>query len=108
MSRSYRIEVEAKGICVQVLIKVMNRFMWKDMWSAENNDISYFTSNGCLSGGQSEEEAHAQIYARLKAINPDALIKTRWLCLEDRPYSEYGDNNEKEVKEKNDRQILIT
>ena len=92
MSRSYRVEVEAKGICIQELIKVMSAFMWEDIWSMEKNGIAYFSSDGCLSGGQSEEEAHKQIYAKLKAINPNALIKTRWTYLEDLPYSEYGDD----------------
>lgn len=92
MSRSYRVEVEATGICVQELVKVMARFMWNDDWSTEKNGIAYFSSDGCLSGGQSEEEAHKQIYDELKQLNPQALIKTRWTYLEDLPYSEYGDD----------------
>ena len=91
MSRAYKVEVEAKGICVQELVRVMTGFMWADTWATECNGLAYFSGEGCLSGGQSEEEAHAEIYAALKAINPKALICTRWICLEDLPRTEYGD-----------------
>ena len=94
MSRSYRVEVEAKGICVRELCKVMSRFMWAEMYSCEHGEIAYFSAEGCLSGGQSEEDAHDQIIKALKSINPKALVKTRWTYLEELPYSEYGDSME--------------
>ena len=91
MSRAYKVEVEAKGICAQELIRVMSKLMWVNAWSTESNGLSYFSGAGCLCGGQNEEEVHAQIYAALKAINAQALVCTRWICMEDRPRSEYGD-----------------
>jgi len=93
MSRAYRVEVEAKGICVHDLAKVLKSFMWPEIWSAEKNGISFYSSKGCLSGGQSEEEAHEQISSALKQINPKSMVMTRWLCIEQgAPYSEYGED----------------
>lgn len=93
MSRAYRLEVEARGICVQDLARVMKRFMWPETWSAEKNGLSYYSSKGCLSGGQSEQEAHQQISRALKQINPQSMVMTRWLYTEEgAPYSEYGEN----------------
>lgn len=91
MSRAYRVEVEAIGICVRDICKLMQRFMWVELGACEHEEIAFYSGEGCLSGGQSEEEAHDQITKALKAINPQALVKTRWTYVEELPYSEYGD-----------------
>jgi len=83
--------VEAKGICAQELVRVMTGFLWTDVWSTESHGLAYFSGEGCLSGGQSEAEAHEEIYAALKAINSKTLVCSRWICMEDLPRSEYGD-----------------
>lgn len=94
MSRSYKVEVEARGICVLDVLRVMTGFMWEELYSCEDRGISYFSGEGCLSGGESEEEAHATVSKALKSLQPKALVKTRWTCLEELPYSEYGDDIE--------------
>ena len=93
MSRAYRLEVEAKGICVHELAKVLKSFMWPEIWSVEKNGSAFYSSKGWLSGGQSEEEAHQQMTRALEQINPKGMVKTRWLCIEQgAPYSEYGED----------------
>lgn len=93
MSRAYRVEVYLKGILPGQLSKLMTeRFGWEEISLSEYRGVVCFAGEGSLYGGQSEEEAHEQIYKALKALNPKALISTRWTYLEELPYSEYGDN----------------
>ena len=92
MSRAYEVQVFVKGIAPKQLQKMMTEeFGWIEDSLWEYKGIITFTGKGWLSGGQTEEEAHAQIYEALKAINPVALVSTKWTYLEDLPCSEYGD-----------------
>ena len=92
MSRSYRVEVCTTGITFEQLRATMaNRFGWEELDLSEYRGIASFTGEGRLTGGQSEEEAHEEIYKALKAMNAAALISTRWTYLEELPYSIYGD-----------------
>ena len=93
MSRAYRVEVYANGISQNDLATLMTkRFGWEEMRLWNHKGILCFTGEGFLSGGQSEEKAHRQIYKALKAINPNALVSTKWTYLEELPHSEYGDD----------------
>ena len=91
MSRSYRLCVVAVGITEAQLRQVCSgNFGWEGETSSWENE-TYYEGEGALYGGQSEEEAHDEIYAALKQINPEAKICTRWTYLDDLPYEEYGD-----------------
>lgn len=92
MSRYYRLCVVAIGITEERLIQVCStEFGWEGSASSWE-DQRFFEGEGSLYGGQSEEEAHEEIYAAIKKINPAAKIRTRWTYLEDLPYEEYGDD----------------
>ena len=92
MSRYYRLVVIAKGISDQQLLKICSeQFGWYGLSSHWSNE-AYFDGNGSLYGGMSEQEAHSEIYAALKQINPESKIKTQWTYLEELPYEEYGDD----------------
>jgi hypothetical protein len=91
MSRYYRIEVKTQGTTKEQLKKVMvNEFGWNENYI----DKTEFVGEGCLCGGQSEEEAHKEVSKAIKKLNPSAKVKTQWTYLEDLPYTEYGDNLE--------------
>ena len=93
MSRAYRVEVYVKGISLEQLRNIMRkRFGWEEMSLSDYRGIVCFTGEGSLSGGQSEEEAHEQIYKALKAMNKNAFISTQWTYIEELPYSRYGDD----------------
>ena len=93
MSRAYKLEVYVKGITPDDLGKCMKeQLFWEEISISEYKGIACFTGEGWLSGGQAEQEAHEVIYKILKAINPQALISTRWTCMEELPYSDYGDD----------------
>ncbi len=92
MSRYYRVNVECKGITEEQLLKCMvEEFGWEENDNGVWDNITHFEGEGNLCGGQSEEEAHKQIYDYLKKINPKAKINTRWIYLEDLPSWSYGD-----------------
>ncbi len=105
-SKAYRVEVCVHGITKADLRKVMTeRFEWDELWLRGSNGLLCFSGKGMLSDGQSGEEAHRCIARALKNINPEALIKTRWTCLDDEPYEIYGDNIERfEIKMEESRQ----
>lgn len=92
MSRAYRVEVYVKGIAPDALETLMTkRFGWEEMSLSDYKGVLCFTGEGFLSGGQPEKEAHEQIYVALNAMNPNALVSTKWTYLEELPYSQYGD-----------------
>lgn len=91
MSRYYELSVEFVGIDLEDVKKVVvDKFGWEE----KDYEKDYLTCRGSLYGGQSEEEAHEEIYKALKKIKPYCRIKTRWTYLEDLPYEEYGDDLE--------------
>lgn len=93
MSRAYRVEVYTKGIASDALANVMTkRFGWEELSMLDYKGVLCFTGEGFLSGGQPDKEAHEQIYVALNAINPSALISTKWTYLEELPYAQYGDD----------------
>ena len=93
MSRAYKVEVSAKGISPKELLQLMTKqFGWEEVSLWEYWGIVEFVGEGSLYGGQSEEEAHEEICKALKAINPAALVSTRWTYMEELPYSRYGDD----------------
>ena len=93
MSRAYKVEVSVKGVAPKALSNLMTkRFGWDQGHLSEYRGMARFIGDGWLTGGQSEKEAHEQIYKALKAMNPKALISTQWTYLEEFPYSEYGDD----------------
>lgn len=95
MSRYYRVFVEVKGITKEQMNDVMKvEFGWEEEDIDEWKEVTMFTGTGSLCGGQSEEEAHKQIYDFIKKINPKAKIRTSWTYLEDLPCESYGDDLE--------------
>ena len=94
MSRAYKLEVETIGITEEQLNKVLKeQFRWEgETYSCEVR--TFFSGEGCLCGGQSEIDAHNEIYQALKQINPNAKIKTEWTYLDQLPYEVYGDDIE--------------
>jgi len=91
MSRYYGLGVDFVGIDLKDVKKVvLNEFNWEEEDSGEN----YLFCRGSLYGGQSDEEAHEEIYEAIKKIKPYCRIKTRWTYLENLPYEEYGDDLE--------------
>ena len=98
MSRAYKLEVYAKGISLDQLSELMTeRFGWEEMCLWEYKGVVCFQGEGWLTAGQSEREAHGVIYNALKAVNPSALISSQWTCIEDLPYSTYGDDFDAEM-----------
>jgi hypothetical protein len=86
------VQVYVKGIAPRAVGDfMMNRCGWDKLELAKYRGIVRFTGKGWLTGGESEEEVHNFIYRVLKQMNPNALISTEWTCLEDPPYTEYGD-----------------
>lgn len=95
MSRCYRLEVETKGIGEENLLDVLTEeFGWEEEYTDEYDGKNRFTGTGTLCGGMGESEAHEQISKRLKELNPEAKVITRWTYLEELPYEEYGDVEE--------------
>lgn len=93
MSRAYLLEVMTKGVPVKDLARIMTaRFLWGEVATGELNGIVFFNGEGCLSGGQSEEEAHRQISTAIKIEYPRALVATQWTYVEQLPYTLYGDD----------------
>ncbi len=94
MSRYYRLFVIAVGIDELQLQRVCaEQFGWEGE-SSHRKEQTTFDGEGYLCGGMSEWQAHEEIYAALKQINPDAKIKTQWTYMENLPYEEYGDDIE--------------
>lgn len=92
MSRTYKLTVEATGISEEQLNKVVrDQFGWEGE-ADRYNEITFFCGDGSLYGGMDDEEAHNEIYATLKEINPNAKIRTEWTYMEDLPYEYYGDD----------------
>lgn len=92
MSRNYAVEVNAKGIPLKKLREMMVKgFGWEETDSWEDRGIVHFGGEGCLCGGESEEEAHSEISKALKETLPGARVKTKWTYLDERPYTVYGD-----------------
>lgn len=92
MSRNYVVEVETKGISLECLRHAMTkRFGWVELDAWEHKGITHFEGEGCLCGGESEEEAHSEISKALKETVPGARVKTKWTYLDERPYTVYGD-----------------
>jgi len=91
MSRYYELCVEFVGIDLKDVCKVVVEDFW---WEEEDSGNDYLTCRGSLYGGQSDEEAHEEIYKALKKIKPFCRIKTRWTYLEELPCEEYGDDLE--------------
>jgi len=90
MSRGYELQVETTGINEEQLKAVCEGFGWDGETETIDDTVS-FTGQGSLSGGMFESEAHQQIYDELKKINPQAKVKTKWTCLDNLPFEEYGD-----------------
>ena len=94
MSRYYRVAVKVKrgSISPTDLFHVMfDEFGWKENADSDlNEDIVWFEGEGTLCGGQTDEEAHNQIWERLKEINPNISIQTTWTYLEALPSESYG------------------
>lgn len=91
MSRLYKLNVEVKGISEARVYEVLvGDLGWEESDTHEYKDIVYFEGDGSLCGGQSEDEAHEEIVAKLKEVNKDVLVLTRWTYMEDLPYQEYG------------------
>ena len=89
MSRYYELCVEFVGIDLNDVCKVVvEEFGWEE----EDSGNDYLTCRGSLCGGQSDEEAHEEIYKALKKIKPFCRVKTRWTYLEELPSEEYGDD----------------
>ncbi len=91
MSRYYELNVEFVGID---LIEVKKIVIGKFGWEEEDSGDDFLVCSGSLYGGQSDEEAHEEIYKEIKKIKPYCRIKTRWTYLEDLPTEEYGDDLE--------------
>ena len=99
MSRAYNmtVEIKSKKIRMKELGHIMmKKFGWTDTtdWQHPKDDTCGFAGEGTLYGGQSEEEAHKQIYNHLKRRDPKSKIKTTWTYMEDLPYETYGDDIE--------------
>ena len=91
MSRYYELSVEFVGIDLEDVMKVViGEFGWEEEYGGSDRLVC----RGSLYGGQSDEEAHEEIYKTIKKIKPYCRIKTRWTYLEDLPYEEYGDDLE--------------
>ena len=89
MSRYYELSVEFVGISLDEVKKVViNKFGWEEEDTYEDTLIC----RGSLYGGQSDEEAHEEIYKAIKKIKPFCRIKTTWTYLEELPTEEYGDD----------------
>ena len=92
MSRAYELEVGTTGISKEEVRKILvERFGWQETEITESAGIIWFTGQGGLCGGQSEEVVHAEISAALKKVNAKAKVKTVWTYLEEFPITEYGD-----------------
>lgn len=93
VSRSYRLEVMTRGVPARDLARIMTaRFGWHETGRGELNSIIFFIGEGCLNSGQSEAQAHQAISDAIKIEYPRGLVATQWTCLEERPYSVYGDD----------------
>jgi len=93
MSRSYRLEVMTRGVPARDLSRIMTaRFGWREIGGGELNKIIFFVGEGCLNCGESEAHAHQAISDAIKIEYPRGLVATQWTCLEERPYSIYGDH----------------
>ncbi len=91
MSRFYKLTVRTKNTTEEQLRSVI---VEEFGWDEEYLDDTEFNGSGSLCGGQSEEEAHEEIYKAIKKLNPKAKIKTCWTYMEDLPYEKYGDEIE--------------
>lgn len=92
MTRCYRLDVEGIGIGENEIRKVLvEEFGWEEISFDEMQGRVSFSGVGYLSGGQSEQEAHHEIYSTLRSLNPGCKARTRWTYLDDIPFEEYGD-----------------
>jgi len=93
MSRAYRLEVMTKGVPAKDLARIMTaRFRWEEIGRGELNGIIFFAGEGCLTCGQSESDAHQAISDAIKIEYPSAQVATQWTCVEQPPYTIYGDD----------------
>ena len=89
MSRFYQLEVDFENISLEEVKKIVcERFGWREADATFN----YLLCEGSLYGGQTEEDAHEEIYTALKNAKPDCRAKTIWTYLEDLPHNEFGDD----------------
>ena len=92
MSRCYRLFVVATEISEKQLQEICSEeFGWDGETFSWKDEVT-FDGEGHLCGGQSELEAHEEIYNAIKKINSKAKIKTQWTYLDELPYEEYGDD----------------
>ena len=55
-----------------------------------HDGIIRYEGEGCLCGGQTEEEAHEEIVTEFKKINSEIKVRTCWTYLDELPFEEYG------------------
>ena len=89
MSRNYRLEVEFKWIGRD---EVKQYFTDHTDWALIGEDTYFLEYDARLCGGRTEQEAHKEIEVDLKNIDAECQVHTKWWCLEDLPYEEYGDD----------------
>lgn len=94
MTRAYSLTIEARGLTPeQIRAVAVKKYGWRETDARREGIYSELGLEGNLSNGKMEHEAHDQIYAALKCLNPAAKIQTRWTCLDNLPYEEYGDED---------------
>lgn len=99
MSRFYRMEMEVSMPRTTIAQWRVLGNIFAEQWF--RNSMSFletlseeghmtFSSEGSLFS-ESEREAHARIVRAVKAKFPECNVKTRWIYLEELPFTEYRD-----------------
>ena len=96
MSRLYRLDIEtSEPLLPDTYYHLITQELNGDApETSEFNSRHYLSVDNTLCGGEREEEAHARISAAIKQRQPNCKVMTRWTCLENPPYDEFGDNME--------------
>ena len=96
MGQSYELTVEAVGLSGEQIRTFLNKWYADDYRITQGDDgITRVTCALSMSGSWSEEEAHNELYAELRMINPKAHIRTFWMIIE--PSEFFGDDDLEEV-----------
>ena len=90
MSRYYDLVIVVSGVHPEYAREIVSD-EYKKFEESRFHDKTIFRGECWLCGGESEQDAHDAISARIKAEYPSALVFTRWTYLENLPHTDYGD-----------------
>lgn len=81
-------KIDKRYTLQEIMVKI---FGWVEDYYCQNEDTFEFEGEGSLYGGKTEEEAHNEIYKKIKEFYPEAEIRTHWTYLDNLPQNTYGD-----------------